>query len=129
MKGRALRTFGIAPLALLAGMLPGISTAQVYRCTEGGKTVYSDRPCATSGGPAREINVQSNTVASPSLNERMSYEASLGRLMVGMSADQVERAWAGRRRSTPKSMRAGRVSSGCTNATAAMRTSTSRTVA
>lgn len=37
--------------------------AQVIKCTVGGKTVYSDRPC-TDGSAGKSVNTQSNTIDS-----------------------------------------------------------------
>ena len=32
---------------ILAASISSLATAEVYRCSEGGKTVYSDKPCGT----------------------------------------------------------------------------------
>lgn len=64
--------------------------AQVYRCTVDGKTVYSDKPC---GAASKSVNVGGNTVAAPTATEQLQHEAVMGRIAVGMTAQQVERAW------------------------------------
>lgn len=78
-----------AGCALAALVAPAVS-AQVYRCTEGGKTVYSDKPCGSS---SKSVNVQSNTIQSPSQTEKLEHESRLGRIAVGMAPSQVQRAW------------------------------------
>jgi hypothetical protein len=77
-------------LALVLGAGPSaIAYADVYRCTEGGKTVYSDQRCqgaaeATVPVPARG--------ADPSAIGPQS-EANMGRIAVGQTPLQVEMAW------------------------------------
>ena len=40
-------------IAALLVALPIATQAQVYKCTEGGKTVFSDRPCAADDVPVQ----------------------------------------------------------------------------
>lgn len=41
------------PLWLLALLLPAAAQAEVYRCTQDGRTVYTDTPCAPDAAPAQ----------------------------------------------------------------------------
>lgn len=79
----------LAVLILVFGM-SSFAGAEVYRCTESGKTVYSDRPC--SGGTAATVAMPPPSTASPgSVNPQ--YEANMGRIAIGQTALQVEIAW------------------------------------
>lgn len=40
------------PLWLLALLLPAAAQAEVYRCTQDGRTIYTDTPCAADAAPA-----------------------------------------------------------------------------
>ena len=55
MNIRALTTVLFASVAL-----PGLVQAQVYRCTDGGRTSYSHIPCAS--GATRVVNTRPNTI-------------------------------------------------------------------
>jgi hypothetical protein len=74
----------IAFIALPAG-------AQVYKCTEGGRTVYADKPCASD---AKAIDVPTAPL-SPEAAEsaKLQSEANVGRLAVGQTTRQVQTAW------------------------------------
>lgn len=38
--------------ALLAALIaPAVAQAEIYKCTQGGKTIFSDRPCAADAAP------------------------------------------------------------------------------
>lgn len=65
--------------------------ADVYRCTVDGRSVYSDRPCAT--GETRQVPVAPGPSADASKAAYLQREASLGRVAVGQTARQVELAW------------------------------------
>ncbi len=77
---------------------------QAYKCTVNDSIVYQDKPCA-DGGETIELK------AGPAMS---SYEVQLiemanrGRVMAGMSADQVRIAW-GRPTSINRSVSAGSV--------------------
>ena len=83
-------------VTVLAAMAAGAciavqAEAQVYKCNEGGRVVYADRPCA---GAAKPMDIRV-TPESPDavLATRLQSEANLGRLAVGQTARQVEQAW------------------------------------
>jgi hypothetical protein len=75
-------------LALAAG-LSSVATADVYRCTEAGKTVYSDQPC--QGAASATVSVPARS-ADPRVTSPQS-EANMGRIAVGQTPLQVEMAW------------------------------------
>ena len=55
---------GAVPALVALLLCAGATTAtaqHVYRCTEGGKTVYSDRACSNSAG-AKRVNTNANTI-------------------------------------------------------------------
>jgi Domain of unknown function (DUF4124) len=81
----SVRTF----LIVLGCCLTSHAAGQVYRCTEGGKTVYSDRPCP--GGATVSIPAPSQSADPASGNPQ--YESNMGRIVVGQTARQVELAW------------------------------------
>ena len=68
------------------GFVPALSSAEVYRCTDSGKTVYTDQPCG--GDMAR---VPPPIASPPPIN--LQNEAGMGRIAVGMTPLQVEEAW------------------------------------
>lgn len=74
---------------ILAAGISSSAIADVYRCTEAGKTVYSDRPC--QGGTAATVAVPSRNADPPAVNPQS--EANMGRLVVGQTPLQVEMAW------------------------------------
>ncbi len=72
-------------------LLPSLSSADIYRCTEGGKTIYSDKPC---GGDMVKNPAPSAPVSTISpIPIDLQTEADAGRIAVGMTMKQVERAW------------------------------------
>jgi hypothetical protein len=72
-------------------LVPSLASADVYRCTESGKTVYSDKPCV---GDLTKVPIQSAPLpparAAP---VNLQYEADMGRVALGMTTLQVEEAW------------------------------------
>jgi len=69
------------------------AAGDVYRCTEDGKTVYSDRPCRSGASktvpvPSSEAGAAAGAPASTPQNE-----ANLGRIAPGQTPAQVEQAW------------------------------------
>ena len=81
-----------AAIAIAVALVGHATTAdaQVYRCDEGGRTVYSDKPCAD---PTRSVSVPITPRASEEPGANLQREASLGRVAVGMTPTQVETAW------------------------------------
>lgn len=79
-----------AALAVAMTLVAPAATAQVYRCTEGGRTVYSDKPCTDPTGSVT-VPVPSRATEPPGPNLQL--EANLGRVAVGMTPAQVETAW------------------------------------
>jgi len=81
-----------AAIAVAVALVGHATTAdaQVYRCDEGGRTVYSDKPCAD---PTRSVSVPIAPRASEEPSVNLQREASLGRVAVGMTPTQVESAW------------------------------------
>ena len=75
--------------ALSAVLLATAADAEVYRCSEAGKSVYSDRPCQS--GPSATIPVPSGSAQPDAIN--LQNEANMGRLAVGQTPVQVEMAW------------------------------------
>lgn len=64
-----------------------------YRCIEGGKAADSDKPCVgdTIKVPVPSASLAPNGAAPVNLQN----EAGMGRIAVGMTAQQVEEAWEG----------------------------------
>ena len=83
----------IALLLAMTGLLsvPSAAIAEVYRCTEDGKTVYSDRPCR-SGASQRLATPSATSTVGGSVSTPQS-EANLGRVVPGQTPAQVEQAW------------------------------------
>lgn len=54
-----IKIFAIVVGCCMASQAAG----DVYRCTEGGKTVYSDKPCASSGGGRIDLKVPSSNAS------------------------------------------------------------------
>lgn len=53
-------------IVLVIGLCLGtVAQAQVYRCEEGGKTVYSDARCAGSGAVMNPANLDGNPFSTP----------------------------------------------------------------
>lgn len=78
---------------LVIGLVAVAATAhgQVYRCNDGGRTVYSDKPC---GDAAASVSVPvMPRAAEPSPDAGLQLEALRKRLAVGMTPQQVELAW------------------------------------
>ena len=78
----------LALVAAISSIAP--SEAEVFRCSEGGKTVYSDQPCGKS---AKTIDVDDSLPPQQALAARLQAAASLGRIVIGQSPAQVEQAW------------------------------------
>lgn len=76
-------------LALLIATLP--AQGQVYRCAEGGRTVYSDKPCGDAAA-TQSVPVVPRAPP-PSPTAQLQLEALRGRVAVGMTREQVELAW------------------------------------
>ena len=76
-------------MVLCAGLAP-FASAEIYRCTDGGKTVYSDRPC--QGGTEATVAVPPPSTLTPGPSDPQR-EASLGRIVIGQTPLQVETAW------------------------------------
>jgi hypothetical protein len=87
---KARRTLRIVSVALLAAALPAPASAEIYRCTVEGKTVYSDSPCGNA--PVIVDVAPSPPPAQPSSPD-LQYEAGMGRVTVGQTPAQVEQAW------------------------------------
>ncbi len=81
--------FKVVVVAIGCFALP--ARAQVYKCTQGGRTVYADKPCATD---AKAIDVPI-APASPEAAEsaKLQSEANMGRVAIGQTTRQVQTAW------------------------------------
>ena len=86
----ALPLARLATLVLTAG-LSLVAAADVYRCTEAGKTVYSDQPCQGAAAATVPVPVPARS-AEPSAISPQS-EANMGRIALGQTPLQVEMAW------------------------------------
>jgi hypothetical protein len=75
--------------AIFAACAYSIASAEVFRCTEGGKTVYSDRPCQADA--ATTVLVPPRSTDPVAINPQ--HEANLGRLAIGQTPLQVEMVW------------------------------------
>ena len=76
-------------MAVAVGALlvaPSVAGAEVYRCNVDGKTVYSDKPCAT--GKSIEVAVPKSAPEDAG-HARLQQEANLGRVVVGQTPAQV----------------------------------------
>ncbi|MEJ7667920.1 MAG: DUF4124 domain-containing protein [Casimicrobiaceae bacterium] len=72
----------------------------VFKCTNAaGKTEYSDRPCAS--GESKSVAVPAPIPRDEQLSANLQLEANMGRVVVGMSPQQVQQAWG-----TPKTINA-----------------------
>ena len=81
----------------LVGLIAGLClapipvSAEVYRCSEGGKTVYSDQPCV---GDAVKVPIREAPLATGRATPvNLQNEADAGRIAIGMTTKQVEKAW------------------------------------
>src|SRR5215813_1090060 len=83
-----LNAWRIAVLIVGALAAPA-HAADIYRCTMGGRTIYSDEPCGPS---SKRIAVKPNIVPGTP-NASLEHEAAMGRVAVGMTHAQVRRAW------------------------------------
>ena len=93
----------LAIVVALAASMP--ADAQVYKCTINGKSVYSDRPCATTetqetvkihGAKPSSASTSSGLPDNfPSLVERAEFREAISkrRVMIGMEAAHVRMAW------------------------------------
>lgn len=81
-------------LIVVALAVAGTAHAQVYRCQEGGRTVYSDKPCGEAAA-TQSVPVVPRAAPSPGADAgaALQLEALRGRVAVGMSKQQVELAW------------------------------------
>src|SRR5271167_4992080 len=72
-------------------LVPSLAAADVYRCTENGKAVYSDKPCA---GDTLKVPVPgaARSAVDPAY-ANLQNEAGMGRIAIGMTPDQLEEAW------------------------------------
>ena len=90
-----LRALLLATVAAIA--MP--AHAQVYKCTEGGQTVYKDRPCVPTDRNAGKIEVRGGTLSSPEDLEREAFRTKImtavanRRVFVGMPASDARRSW------------------------------------
>lgn len=88
----------IVTAALFAAMLP--AKAQVYKCLEGGKTVYSEIPCAKEGQqidlhvhqPSRadQLRAQAQSRREKAFNSRVDAENDAARLRSRAISDEVQ---------------------------------------
>lgn len=84
----------VAFVIALAGLSVTASAAGVYRCTEGGKSIYSDKPCPSSATASVAIPVPSSRGDDPSASAiNPQHESNMGRVVVGQTPVQVEMAW------------------------------------
>lgn len=65
-------------LCLLALLLPAAAQAEVYRCTQEGHTVYTDRPCAADAEPA-QLPALNRSAAGPSADLAGEHDARIAR--------------------------------------------------
>lgn len=82
---RLLSIFAIA--LVLAGA--DFATAEVFRCTVDGKTVYSDKPC---GGTETRLRIDKGQ-GEERFVQSLQHEANMGRVAVGQTHEQVVEAW------------------------------------
>lgn len=83
------------------------AVSQVYKCTAGGKIVYSDQPCQNAAGSTLDIKARYESpleqedrgrreaffAANPDIDERTKEAVKAGRLFVGMSAEAATASW------------------------------------
>src|SRR5271169_763066 len=72
-------------------LVPSLVSADVYRCTENGKSVYSDKPCVGDMVKNPIPTTPLSTVGAVPID--LQIEADAGRIAVGMTVKQVEQAW------------------------------------
>lgn len=79
-------------VAILLVLAASTSEGQVYRCTEGGRTVYADKPCG-----AADATVSVPVAPPPPRAEQAASHLQLlalqKRVAIGMTPAQVELAW------------------------------------
>jgi hypothetical protein len=92
LRGRVIRLTERLVGVILVAAVSSLASAEVYRCTEGGKTVYSDRPCQ-GGGTATTVAVPPPPNAATPGAIDPQREARLGRIVIGQTPPQVEMAW------------------------------------
>jgi hypothetical protein len=80
-----------AGLLACLGLIPALASAEVYRCTDSGKTVYSDKPCGGDMTRVAPPTAPAPPSKPPPIN--LQHEAGMGRIAVGMTPLQVEEAW------------------------------------
>lgn len=96
-------------MAIVVAVVATEVPAQVYRCVEAGKTVYSDKPCADPDRSVAVPIVPRTPVPEGASSSNLQLEANLGRVGIGMNKTQVELAW-GR----PKDVNTSTTSAGTT---------------
>lgn len=74
-------------ISMLMILTAATVNAEVYRCKDGDKTVYTDKPCATG----TKIDIRKDNIDEAAAATEL---AILRRqIHVGMTMDQVKRAW------------------------------------
>lgn len=85
-----IRSIGIAAALLVAGV-SSLASADVYRCIEDGKTIYSDKPCPAGTGV--KMGVKPNTVGEVDQSTfKVKREAIDKRIGNKVAADDADRA-------------------------------------
>lgn len=96
---------GILGLFVVFGV--SVAHAQVYKCNEAGKVVYSERPCQGAGGKVLDIKARSERrwdqeererkeaffAANPNVDARTKAAVLAGRIFVGMNAAAATASW------------------------------------
>lgn len=90
--------------AALAFTVSGGASAQVYRCVEDGKTIYSGHPCATGAAPI---------TVTPAAGHGSQEDAARARMRAQRDADQVRRI--DRQLDAAKAARAAQITTGETD--------------
>lgn len=86
-------------IALLPFIFAGYASADVFKCTIDGKTVYQEAPCATGAGGKVDMKYQyipsdPDAEGMPEeLRKRFENLISQKRIVVGMTAKMVQQSW------------------------------------
>lgn len=84
-----IATVTVTAIVLAASWSPPVPAGTMYKCTEGGRTTYGDRPCA--GGRVAELAVQEAPPPDPELEARLARQRALAQDIDARNAAQTAR--------------------------------------
>jgi hypothetical protein len=90
---------------ILFACVSSFASADVYRCIEDGKTIYSDRPCQAGTASTVVVPPRIGTTAA-AINPQ--HEANMGRIAIGQTPLQVEMVWGAPKRKNIDTRTSGR---------------------